>query len=168
MRLNNRGMKKILLGSIAIFICILSLISIPEIQKYNYLKSYRFINDMTQLEFCIFGYLNTHKKFPSNFEEFLPPGEKLYPEGHPKEPTKNFYKLSFGFCKKDSMLIIYLYDFDKEDDHLSVNKSIQNLKLSDVFTFKGDIILDTLYERQNIYEPLSPPPLPAGQKNPEN
>lgn len=153
-------MKRIVLVFIALVLLFL-IMKMSQIQKYIYLNSDHFHNDMWSLEFSVFSYYDVHKKFPSNFEDFLPNGERLFQENHPKEPSSNFYKSNIEFhTTSDTLLVIYMYGFDKNDDRLSSVKYVDDIMWLDLFTFKGDIIVDTLVRSSSIKEhfPKYPPP----------
>ena len=113
---------------------------------------------MASLEFCILGFSHTHDRLPTSFNEFLPNGEKLLPDDHPDKPGKDFYKLNIEFFTKDTLLIIYLHGFDEKDDSLSTYKNVRDLNWIDIFTFKGDLLVDSLFKVQSDFENTQPPP----------
>ncbi len=150
-------MKKLFFIIFILFIVLCFLFQ-EKIREYNYLRSVKFVNEMASLEFCILGFSHTHDRLPTSFREFLPNGEDLLPDDHPDKPGKDFYKLNIEFLTKDTLLIIYLHGFDGKDNSLNTYKNVRDLNWIDIFTFKGDLVVDSLIKVKSNFENAQPPP----------
>ncbi len=135
--------KSYIVGIIMI-ILISPIFMIKKIGYFRYLKSDEFHNDIFLLINDIIGYERIYNTKPRLDSSYINSFKEYYLNDENYKISKQFNNLDVRSKVTDSSFIIYLLGFDKKDDNLQKYKSFRDIKWWDIFTFKGDIIVDNL------------------------